>query len=80
MLQIGGPLARLDRRHGQDLAAPYHGLRSPSRVCVRVGVRQNRRVTWVPEVWSDLIGEQREKLELGNEAMAALRRRGHGAS
>jgi hypothetical protein len=45
-----------------------------------VGVRQNRRVTWVPEVWSDLIGEQREKLELGNEAMAALRRRGHGAS
>ena len=34
----------------------------------------------VPDIWSGLTDEQRDKLELGNEAMAALHRLGHGAS
>jgi hypothetical protein len=34
----------------------------------------HRRVACVPDIWSGLTDEQREKLELGNEAMRVLKR------
>ena len=76
---VGGTIRSHCQKEGRELCGgPCYGSRNLSVVTVPACLIA--AYLCVPDIWSGLTDEQRDKLEPGNEAMAALHRLGHGAS